>query len=177
MVEPEDEDGPAPVSGLPPVSDELAAPSIFAEDLRVGDTHRTSESEFSEEGIRAFASAWDPLWFHTDEERAAHGPFGGVIASGIHSLALLQRLLATEVYKDWHIYAGRQIGSVRFHVPVRPGTVAWAELTVRDIAPRQSGYWLVTCEAVLASSRGPLVSAEIEQYIWSREAERFTSGR
>ncbi|WP_442903512.1 MaoC/PaaZ C-terminal domain-containing protein [Glutamicibacter sp. HZAU] len=32
---------------------------------------------------------WDPQRFHTDEEFAQQGHFGGIIASGIHSLAIL----------------------------------------------------------------------------------------
>ena len=34
-----------------------------------------------------FARRWDPQPFHTDEARAKESPYGGLIASGIHTLS------------------------------------------------------------------------------------------
>ena len=42
--------------------------------------------------LRRFAEAYDPQWFHVDAEAAAHGPFGGLIASGWHTCAIAMRL-------------------------------------------------------------------------------------
>ncbi|WP_420842188.1 MaoC/PaaZ C-terminal domain-containing protein [Glutamicibacter nicotianae] len=39
--------------------------------------------------MHEFAVQWDPQRFHIDEEFAQQGHFGGIIASGIHSLAIL----------------------------------------------------------------------------------------
>ena len=46
----------------------------------------------SHEEIVDFASRWDPQPFHVDDEWARDGVFGEVIASGVHSFAIFQRL-------------------------------------------------------------------------------------
>ena len=42
--------------------------------------------------VLAFGRRFDPQPFHADPEKAARGPFGGVIASGWHTGALMMRL-------------------------------------------------------------------------------------
>lgn len=154
---------------------ERQAVPVFAEDLPVGTTYRTGAYEFTVEAIRGFAEQWDPLWFHLDAAQAERGPFGGLIASGLHSLAVLQRLLAAEVYSTWRIYVGRRFGSVEFLRPVRPGTRAWARLEVTRTEPRDSQRWLVTTRTELVADEGRLLSVEVEQYVWSRRADELTA--
>src|SRR6266568_2561828 len=47
----------------------------------------------SEADIIAFAERFDPQPIHTDARFAAHGPFGGLIASGWHTASLAMRLV------------------------------------------------------------------------------------
>ena len=46
-----------------------------------------------EASIIAFAKEFDPQPFHVDPVAAAAGPYGGLIASGWHTAALVMRLL------------------------------------------------------------------------------------
>lgn len=139
-------------------SDEAASRLLSAEELRIGEEFRTSDYVFSPQSIRDFAAAWDPMWFHLDEERAVAGPFGGIIASGLQSLAVLQRLLVLEVYSRWQVVVGRGFREVRFLQPVRPQDRTHATLRVLGIDPRHPERSLVTARAELVGARGALVS-------------------
>src|ERR1700746_1097924 len=49
---------------------------------------RVTESEIIE-----FARRFDPQYIHVDRDRAAQGPFRGLIASGWHTAAMMMRLI------------------------------------------------------------------------------------
>src|SRR5258708_20016298 len=59
------------------------------EDSRVGDEFAGEPVYFSEREIVDFARRYDPQPFHIDPAAAGASPFGGLIASGIHSFAAL----------------------------------------------------------------------------------------
>lgn len=67
-------------------------PTVYAEDLAVGDILDLGSYKMTVEDLHEFSVQWDPQRFHIDEEFAQKGHFGGIIASGIHSLAIFQRL-------------------------------------------------------------------------------------
>lgn len=91
------------------------------EDYEVGSTGRYGPVEVDEAEIVAFGRQYDPQPFHVDAEAAADGPFGGLIASGWQTCALMMRLFAQE-----HLSAASSLGSpgvdeLRWLRPVRPG--------------------------------------------------------
>ena len=47
--------------------------------------------------LRRFAAAYDPQWFHADPKAAAHGRYGGLIASGWHTCSIAMRLAVDNV--------------------------------------------------------------------------------
>jgi acyl dehydratase len=71
--------------------------------------------------ILAFAREYDPQWFHTDEQRADDGRFGGLIASGWHTCALAMRLAVDAFLHDSESFASPGLAYVRWSNPVRPG--------------------------------------------------------
>jgi len=76
-----------------------------------------------QERIDAFAEATgDHQWIHVDAERAASGPFGGTIAHGYLTLAMVPQLLA-EILTVTGRSSGVNYGmeKVRFINPVREG--------------------------------------------------------
>lgn len=99
-------------------------------DLRAGTVYRFGEYRLSLEEVLEFAAQWDPQDFHTDPAAADAGAFGGIIASGIQTMAVLQRLTVLGVYRDWQVIAGRSMREVQFLRPVRPGDVltGWARI-------------------------------------------------
>jgi acyl dehydratase len=66
------------------------------------------------------------------------GPFGGLIASGWHTAAIMMRLLV-----DQYLPAASSLGSpgideLRWLRPVRPGDELWVRVTVIDARPSRS---------------------------------------
>ncbi|MEZ5213010.1 MULTISPECIES: MaoC/PaaZ C-terminal domain-containing protein [unclassified Gordonia (in: high G+C Gram-positive bacteria)] len=99
-------------------------------DLVPGTVYGFGEYPLTLDEIVRFAREWDPQYFHTDPDDARRSVFGGLIASGIQSLAILQRLTVEAVYRDWKVIAGRSLNDVYFLRPVRAGDVlsGWARI-------------------------------------------------
>lgn len=97
------------------------APLLGGRDLAVGTTYRSPEYELTEDAIVEFAQQWDPQYFHLDAQAATASPYGGLIASGIQTMAVMQRLTVQEIYAAWKVIAGRALREVEFLRPVRPG--------------------------------------------------------
>ena len=67
-----------------------------------------------------FARRFDPQPFHLDPARAAAGPFGGIIASGMHTLAAaFGHMLRTGIMEQ--VSMGGAGMELRWPNPVRPG--------------------------------------------------------
>ena len=65
---------------------------MFFEDVRTGATRALGSHTFTAADIKRFALAYDPQPFHTDEAAAEKSHFGGLCASGWHTLAVMMRL-------------------------------------------------------------------------------------
>ncbi len=59
---------------------------MFFEDFSPGDRFTTGSRTMGEAEIIAFASQWDRQFFHLDAQAAKASIFGGLIASGFHTL-------------------------------------------------------------------------------------------
>src|SRR5947209_2181913 len=66
----------------------------YFEDYPPGALFEGGAVAVSEGDILEFARRYDPQTMHTDPAVAAHGYFGGLIASGWHTAALMMRLFA-----------------------------------------------------------------------------------
>jgi acyl dehydratase len=108
--------------------------TVFAEDLDVGVPQPLGRFEMSREAIVAFAEQWDPQPIHVDADAAAEGKFGVLIASGLHTFAVFNRLANLTVYPGWALIAGRD-ATVQFTRAVREGTVVTGSVTVESVTP------------------------------------------
>ena len=86
----------------------------------------------SESDIVEFARRYDPQTMHTDPAAAAHGHFGGLIASGWHTAALMMRLFAAHFLSPASSLASPGIDELRWLKPVRPGDVLSLRVTVTE---------------------------------------------
>ena len=86
----------------------------------------------TEAEVIAFASAYDPQWFHTDATAAAQGRFGGLIASGWHTCAMAMRLVADAALLDSESFASPGLAYVKWPHPVRPGDQLSLRATVLE---------------------------------------------
>ena len=93
----------------------------YFEDYVPGAVYEYGVRTVSEPEIIEFATAFDPQDFHVDGAAAAAGPFGGLIASGLHSAALAMRLL-TDHYISWVASLGSPgLDGLAWPAPLRPG--------------------------------------------------------
>ncbi|WP_078973464.1 MaoC/PaaZ C-terminal domain-containing protein [Streptomyces sp. MMG1533] len=101
-----------------------------------------------------FGRRFDPLPLHTDEDAAARSRFVGLIASGFHTLAVLQRLLVDAVFSRAAVIAGREISSLRMRAPVRPGDVLRGTMEIVEVRPRDNVAAVVRSRGALTNDSG-----------------------
>lgn len=135
------------------------AEGVYAEDLSIGVTWPLGEYEVTTEAIVDFASEWDPQFFHTDPRRAAQeGALGGLIASGIHTFAIYQRLEIACRTQQWHVIGGTGVKDLRLRRPVRPDDVLTGRTTVSDThLDADRGRGLLSFAGELTNQRGEVV--------------------
>ena len=101
----------------------------YFDDYLPGASYDCGSVSVSEAEIISFATQFDPQPFHVDPEAAAQGPFGGLIASGWHTAALVMRQIV-----DHYLPAEASLGSpgldeMRWPEPVRPGDTLRVRVT------------------------------------------------
>ncbi|MBM3570411.1 MAG: MaoC family dehydratase [Alphaproteobacteria bacterium] len=114
------------------------APTVFFESFTPGEVRELGSLTVSREEIVDFAREFDPQPFHLDEAAARRSLFGGLSASGWHSLGLLMRLLVDGLLKDADSMGSPGVDEVRWLKPVRPGDRLSLRLTTVACVPSQS---------------------------------------
>jgi len=110
----------------------------YLDDLTPGQRFETGGITFTEAEIIDFALRYDPQSFHLDATAAAQSPYGGLIASGFHSLALCFRLfIQSGVLADSSL-GSPGIDELRWLAPVRPGDTLKSVIEVLEIRPSSS---------------------------------------
>jgi acyl dehydratase len=93
----------------------------YYEDFKIGERFVSGGMTMSEAGIIEFARQWDPQPFHIDAEFAKTWTYGGLIASGLHTMAVTLRLWLDLGILRASSLGSPGIGEVQFPRPVRPG--------------------------------------------------------
>jgi len=142
---------------------------VYAEDLVLNQPYPLGTYYVDRDEVVAFAQAWDPQAFHLNEEVAATHGFGGLIASGLHTACIFQRLAVTSVYTNWAIIAGKAIREMSFPRPVRPGSTLTGSVTITDLVPRDEHRSLIHKHGRLWDEDGyPVFSIKTEAYMRRR---------
>jgi acyl dehydratase len=142
---------------------------LFAEDLQTGRRFELGAHRVSAQEIKAFARDWDPLPFHVDEQAAEASPFGGLVASGAHSLAICVRLMSDAVVSRSAVVAGRGIKEARFLRPVRPGMLLTGTATIADCRMLDDGRGMVVLRGELHDEDGELVTVLVGEMLVRRD--------
>jgi acyl dehydratase len=100
------------------------------EDYVVGTTSEHGSIRVDEAELVDFGRRFDPQPFHVDREAAASGPYGGLIASGWHTCALMMRILAEEYLSPVSSLGSPGVDELRWILPVRPGDELALRVTV-----------------------------------------------
>ncbi|MCB1518681.1 MAG: dehydratase [Hyphomicrobiaceae bacterium] len=102
------------------------------ENIEIGEKHTLGQHTFEHDEIVRFGTAYDPQYFHIDDDAAEHSHFDGIIASGWHTACVGHRLLVDAITQQTAdlIEAGETPGEagpspgvnvMEFKTPVRPG--------------------------------------------------------
>ena len=110
----------------------------YLEDFTPGEVIELGSKMVSEEEILAFAREFDPQPFHVDPERARDSIYGGIIASGWHTIAIFMRLAVDGFFNDTISMGSPGVNEVRWLRPVRPGDTLRARLTMIELTPSRS---------------------------------------
>ena len=105
------------------------------EDFTPGRVFEHGTRALSEAQIVGFAREWDPQRYHTDPQLAKQTPFGGLIASGWQSCAVLMRLMCDAYLNESSCVGSPGIDEIRFLRPVRPGDSLRFRSTVLEANP------------------------------------------
>jgi acyl dehydratase len=116
----------------------VPAKQRYFEDYEAGRVYEFGETTVSEQDIIEFARQFDPQDFHLDAVKAASHPFGGIVASGWHTICVAMRL-----YVDHYLSQVASLGSpgvdeVRWPNPVRPGDTLRIRVTILETRPSRS---------------------------------------
>jgi acyl dehydratase len=129
------------------------------EDYVPGMTETLGPIAMTEAAIIEFARAYDPQAIHTDPARAAAGPFGGLIASGWHTVCVAMRELVRGYLAGSAALASPGIDELRWLQPVRPGDSLRVRVTVVEAKRSRSkpdrGLVRTSIEAI--NQRGEVV--------------------
>ncbi|MTD52640.1 MaoC/PaaZ C-terminal domain-containing protein [Amycolatopsis pithecellobii] len=141
---------------------------LRAEDLPVGELIELGSQTVTRAEIIEFATQWDPQPFHIDADFARGTMFGDVIGSGLHTLAIFQRLAALNLYRQWAVVAGRAVRNVQLTAPLRPDTTVRATVRVDSVTPHSPGRSLVCKTGRVWHEDTVLMTVEFESYVLSR---------
>jgi acyl dehydratase len=102
------------------------------EDFKVGEIEQIGGRKVERDEVIDFARRFDPQPFHVDEAAAAQSMYGGLIASGWHTCALVMRMMC-----DAYLLKSASVGSpgienLKWLKPVRPGDTIRAQRTTLD---------------------------------------------
>ena len=104
----------------------------YFEDYQPGSVYHYGAITVDEAEVIAFATRFDPQNIHVDPEAAACGPFGGLIASGWHTAAMMMRLFADNYLSRVASLASPGVDELRWTRPVRPGDALNIRVTVLE---------------------------------------------
>ena len=110
----------------------------YWEDFNVGEVEQIGGKRVMREEIIAFARQFDPQPFHVDEAAARQSMYGGLIASGWHTCAMVMRMMC-----DAYMLQSASVGSpgieeLKWLKPVRPGDTIRAQRTTLESRPSKS---------------------------------------
>jgi acyl dehydratase len=110
----------------------------FFEDYEAGRVYEFGTISVSEEEIIEFARRFDPQYFHIDPEKAAASRFGGIIASGWHTISLAMRLYVDHYLSHVASLASPGCDEIRWPNPMRPGDTLRIRVTILETRPSRS---------------------------------------
>lgn len=111
---------------------------LYWEDFSVGQVFEGGPRPVTKEEIVAFATRFDPQPFHIDEDAAKRGIYGGLIASGWHTIGMAMRMLVDTVMNRYATIPAPGVDETRWKKPVRPGDTLFLRVEILALIPSRS---------------------------------------
>ncbi|HET7229558.1 MAG TPA: MaoC family dehydratase [Longimicrobium sp.] len=129
------------------------------EDYEPGSVHETGSILVEEDEVLAFGRRFDPQVFHTDIEAAKETEYGGLIASGWHTAALMMRLYTDNYLSSVATLVSPGVDELRWLAPVRPGDELRLRVTVAEARESRSkpDRGIVRSNVEVLNQRGEVV--------------------
>ena len=147
----------------------------YFEDYVPGAVHEFGSIAVDEQEVLDFGRRFVPLSYHIDKEAAKQSIYGGLIASGWHTAALMMRIY-TENYLSQVANLGSPGGDeLRWDKPVFPGdelSVRGTVLEARRSESRPDRGIVRTCVEVLNQKREVVMSIKMVNFVRGRESAR-----
>jgi acyl dehydratase len=112
--------------------------TIHFDDFAPGQVYPLGQRTLTRDEIVAFARDWDPQPFHLDQQAAAKSIYGGLIASGWHTVCVFMRLFADGLLNRSAALGSPGVDEIRWLRPVRPGDTLDARVEVLEVRPSRS---------------------------------------
>ena len=143
---------------------------IHLDDFAPGQVYPLGRRTLTEDEIVAFARDWDPQPFHLDEQMAAGSIYGGLIASGWHTVCVFMRLFADGLLNRSAAMGSPGVDELRWLKPVRPGDTLEARLEVLEVRPSRSkpDRGIVRLRSVMINQRQEEVLSFIGNVMFQR---------
>ena len=119
----------------------------YFEDFPVGRTLEMGPLQVKADDIVRFARQFDPQSFHVDREAAARSIYGGLIASGWHTTAVMMRLMCDSFLNQLAALGSPGFDDLRWLKPVRAGDTIHVRSIIDEVIPSRS-------RADIGSTRG-----------------------
>jgi acyl dehydratase len=116
----------------------MPRPTRWFEDLTAGSVYEFGDHEMTGADIIEFATRFDPQPFHVDPAAAQDSIFGGLIASGWHTGAVVMRLMVDHYLTPESSLGSPGVDEIRWIVPVRPGDRLRVRITILNTVPSRS---------------------------------------
>jgi acyl dehydratase len=130
---------------------------LYGEDFKPGMEFEFGSLTLTESDIISFAREYDPQLMHVSKTAAEASPWGGIIASGVQTVGVYQRLVVDAVWSRTAVKAGRIINA-ELRRPVRPGTTLTGKLVVQEVTLRpERGDALMVTRSELTDDAGEVV--------------------
>ena len=140
------------------------------EDIVIDEVFPLGSHDFTEEEIIRFGRLYDPQYFHVDPDAAKFSHFGGLVASGWHTVTVGHRRMVDALFaeEDRLRALGQEPGvsgpspgvnKMEFKVPVRPGDTITYMLVVtsKRLSNSLPGWGLLINAIEGVNQRGEIV--------------------
>ena len=140
------------------------------ENITVDEAFPLGSHTFSADEIIRFGTLYDPQYFHVDPEAAKESHFGGLVASGWHTVSVGHRRMVDALGAEEERLRGLGeepgvsgpspgVNKMEFKAPVRPGDTVTYTLVVTGKRPSNSipGWGLLFNTLEATNQRGELV--------------------